>query len=292
MVHGRFSDPQRRRRNGDEEAPAPGVVLGHGMWSDRRVFKAMIRHLRRPRRVVALDFPGHGTRACKPAVRTMEDLASAYLAAVPDDRGPAVLGGISMGAIAALHAALLAPERVAGLILFAGSASAESHWRRIVYRTTAEVYRWTGPVAPLRWGVRHVAFGPAAREMDPEYRRVLRHAAAVPRETIATSLALMADRPELGARLHRIGVPVMIVAGECDRVFPPGEALKLARPAPAGTAPHPPADRTCDHRRAAGGGCAAHGRAAGPSPAGPVLWVSGSWADGPDVQIVSTCCAP
>jgi pimeloyl-ACP methyl ester carboxylesterase len=202
------------------------------MWSDARVFKAMIRHLRRPARVVALDFPGHGARAREPAARTMEDLARTYLAAIPADRSPAVLGGISMGAVAALHAALLAPERVAGLALFAGTASAESHWRRIVYRAAAEVYRWTGPVAPLRWGVRHVAFGPAAREVDPEFRSVLRQAAAVPRETIAASLALMADRPEIGNRLHRIGVPVMVIAGECDRVFPPGEALKLARRLP------------------------------------------------------------
>lgn len=208
------------------------VVLGHGMWSDARVFEPMLRHLGDRVRPVVIELPGHGERAGEPPARTMDALAREYFHALPERGGPTVLAGISMGAIAALHAVLLRPEVVAGLVLFAGSAAAEPVHRRLLYRAMARVYDSVGPVDPLRRSVQWVAFGSGFDPANESGRRAIRQAEAVPKRTVAAALRLMADRPSVRRRLHEITVPAMVVVGDDDRVFPPRRSRQLARALP------------------------------------------------------------
>lgn len=208
------------------------VVLGHGMWSDGRVFLPMIRHMRGGDRLVPLDFPGHGKRVGEAPAQTMEALAREFLRAIPDEYDQAVLVGISTGAIAALHAALMRPEAVAGLVLFGGTASGEPRHRRVLYRTLAAVYRVVGAAPPLRWAVRRMAFDPAYPLDHARDRVAVQQAEEVPRNVVAASLRLLADRPAIHGRLHEIRMPVTVVVGEHDRVFPPSHSRKLARGLP------------------------------------------------------------
>ncbi|MFO7892815.1 MAG: alpha/beta hydrolase [Longimicrobiales bacterium] len=208
------------------------VVLGHGMWSDARLYAPMMRHIRMDHRLVALDFPGHGRRAGETPARTMDALARELLRAIPDACGRAVLVGISTGAIAALHAALVKPEAVAGLVLFGGTASGEPRHRRVLYRTLAAVYRVVGAAPPVRWAVRRIAFDPAYPLDHARDRAAVRQAEEVPRNVVAASLRLLADRPTIHDRLHEIRVPVTVVVGEHDRVFAPSHSTKLARGLP------------------------------------------------------------
>lgn len=204
------------------------LVLGHGIWSDERVFTAMLPHLKDPAEIVLLNFPGHGDRAGETPASTMEELAREYLRAVPEDQPPAVLGGISMGAVAALHAALLRPEVVAGLVLFSGSAESEPAHRRRLYRSMARTYEVTGPALPLRWAVARAAFGPGFHDDPDVARRHVGWGREVPRKSVAASLRLMADRPSLTDRLGSITAPAAVVAGARDRIFPPSHARDLA----------------------------------------------------------------
>lgn len=206
---------------------SPDVLLGHGMWSDGQVFRSMTQHMRSGAAILPIDFPGHGQRSGEAPARTIEGLAREYLRAIPEGSAPAILAGISMGAIAALHAALLRPDAVSGLLLFAGSASAEPAHRRLLYRTLSLVYGEFGPAAPLRWGVQHVAFGPGYDPGEPGNQRLIRRAKIVPRGTVTASLQLLADRPSVMDRLHEITVPVSVVVGEHDKVFPPARAKDL-----------------------------------------------------------------
>lgn len=217
----------RQGTNGEGARAGGAVILGHGMWSDARVFGPMIRHMTSRATVVALDFPGHGARTEEPPAASFEVLAREFVQAIPERGSPAILAGISMGAIAALHAALLEPGAVGGLVLFAGSGAAEPRRRRLLYRTLAGAYRALGPVAPLRWGLERMAFDPGWNR--PEARaRLVQRAAAIPRESVNAALRLMADRPTIEGRLHEIAVPVAVVAGERDRVFRPAFARDLA----------------------------------------------------------------
>lgn len=210
------------------------LVLGHGMWSDRRVFGPMVRRMRSGPRVILVDLPGHGTRSIDPPARSIHELAAAFLQAVPNESGPLVLGGISMGAITALHAALLRPERLAGLLLFAGTAAVEPLPRRLLYRALARVYRVAGPAPPLRWSVERLAFGPGYDPSDRKRRRLVRRATAVPGTTVTASLRLMAHRPSVEDRLREIAVPALVVTGTNDRVFGPSHARTLATGIPSG----------------------------------------------------------
>jgi proline iminopeptidase len=198
------------------------------MWSDARVFGPMLDSVRVGVRTIPIDFPGHGRRKDEPPARHVEALARELLRAVAGPE-PAVLAGISMGAIAALHAALLRPHAVAGLLLFAGTPFAESAPRRLLDRVLAAVYGVVGPAAPLRWAVRRVAFGPEYEPEDPFGRQVIQWAEEVPRATVAASLRLMAGRPTVARRLHEITIPVAVVVGDRDRVFGPGPSRALAR---------------------------------------------------------------
>lgn len=208
------------------------MVLGHGMWSDARLYAAMMRHMRTDHRLVALDFPGHGRRVGEAPARTMDALAREFLRAIPDEYDQAVLVGISTGAIAALHAALMRPEAIAGLVLFGGTASGEPLHRRVLYRTLAAVYHVVGAAPPLRWAVRRMAFDPAYPLDHARDRVAVQQAEAVPRNVVAASLRLLADRPAIHDRLHEVRMPVTIVVGEHDRVFPPSHSMKLARGLP------------------------------------------------------------
>jgi pimeloyl-ACP methyl ester carboxylesterase len=103
---------------GDEGKPP--VVLLHGIGLDAAAisWKRVVPVLARDRRVLALDFPGHGG-SDKPA----RSYTTPYYAGVLDafldsiDVERAALVGISMGGGIALGRALDSPERVSRLVL-------------------------------------------------------------------------------------------------------------------------------------------------------------------------------
>ena len=98
----------------------PDVVLIHGVTGDLSIWflcKAMTE-LSATHRVTAFDLRGHGYTDVPPSGYTSADHASDVLALM-DEIGAAraKLVGHSFGAVVALHAAVLAPERVDALVL-------------------------------------------------------------------------------------------------------------------------------------------------------------------------------
>jgi pimeloyl-ACP methyl ester carboxylesterase len=96
----------------------PAVVLIHGAQNDHSVWALQSRALaHRGYAVLAPDLPGHG-RSGGPPLSTVEAMA-AWVLALLDAAGAsrALLAGHSMGALIALEAAHIAPQRVRGLAL-------------------------------------------------------------------------------------------------------------------------------------------------------------------------------
>lgn len=98
----------------------PDVILIHGVTGDLSIWflcKAMTE-LARSHRVTAFDLRGHGYSDVPPNGYTSADHAGDVLALM-DEMGVshAKLVGHSFGAVVALHAADLAPERVDALVL-------------------------------------------------------------------------------------------------------------------------------------------------------------------------------
>lgn len=122
----------------------PVVVLIHGLAGDYTAWLAQIQMLRATHRVIAFDNRGAGqsTQVDEP-VSTL-DLAHDTLALM-DHCGiaRAHVVGRSMGGAVAQHMALLAPERVATLVLCASFAKLDPLGRRVL-ANMREALEWRG----------------------------------------------------------------------------------------------------------------------------------------------------
>lgn len=141
--------------------------------------------------------------------------------------GPLLLAGASMGGMVALHAALQAPTRVAGLVLVGGSARADSEEVKRL-RADAIDHFEDGDVKPFLRLNAPLALHPRragdAALIERYLAMVLRGGVA---PLIAQNRAVM-QRPDLRPRLREIGCPALVLAGEADGLTPPKHARELA----------------------------------------------------------------
>jgi pimeloyl-ACP methyl ester carboxylesterase len=213
------------------------LVWGHGLMADTQVDDAVELLAPRPGdgvRVVRYDARGHGR---SDATLVDDDYNWRSLAqdmlGVLDGVGAetAVLGGASMGAATALHAAVAAPQRVEGLVL----AIPPTAWggRRVqagVYRAGATIVRTAGlgpfvtmgraapPPKILTGDLAHVrdAMFDAMQRLDI---RVVPH------------IMRGASKSDLPAKeaLAELAVPTLIVAWKGDSGHPLSTANEVAR---------------------------------------------------------------
>src|SRR5882724_2332530 len=101
-----------------DEGSGPPVVLLHAALHDRTDFAPVIGALATGRRVLALDWPGHGESPLPATpLRAVEfgDLLVEFADRL--DLSSAVIVGNSVGGYAACRLALERPDRVAGVVL-------------------------------------------------------------------------------------------------------------------------------------------------------------------------------
>lgn len=212
-----------------DEGTGPAVVLGHSLLCDGRMWTPVLPALREGRRILNVDFRGHGGSTA-PRGFTLEDLALDWLA-ILDREGidRAVLCGLSMGGMTALRLALRAPDRVAGLILLDTSAGPQPLVEQVRYRAMAEVLRYVGFARVLFPAVRRAMFGRTSlgeRQalVAEQEARIREHD---PRQLYHAVRAVL-ERSSVRAALPRIDVPALVVVGEEDGATPPANARTLA----------------------------------------------------------------
>jgi pimeloyl-ACP methyl ester carboxylesterase len=213
------------------------VVLVHGQLMPRRMQQPLARHLAAAgAHVLTLDLLGHG-RSDRPEDPTEYSMTAfgEQIIALLDDRGieQAVVGGTSLGANASLEVAVLAPERVRGII--------------------AEM-----PVLDNALEAGILAFGPLlflSRFLPVTIRATRFVTRAVPRGVVPfwTGIALdtMDQRPgPMAAAIHgiffgriapgsrlrkQIEAPALVVGHPRDPVHPAADAAMLAEELPDST---------------------------------------------------------
>jgi pimeloyl-ACP methyl ester carboxylesterase len=212
----------------------PTFVWAHAMLSSVRHEDALglfdWRSATETSRVVRYDARGHGT-----ALVQYEDRAYRWSALVDDmlreaGEGPFVAAGAGMGAATALHAAVVAPLRVAGLVLAIPPAAWE---HRLEQAARYQELAWT---VERRGAAALVQASPVTGR--PQFV-----ATAVPGESAATARQLLAmDRRALpailrGAALSDLAnreevrgviVPTLILAWDGDPGHPLATAETLA----------------------------------------------------------------
>ncbi len=200
---------------------APVVVLGPSLGTGAELWNPVLPALTGRWRTLRYDLPGHGGSPAPAKGFTVENLAEAVadkLDTFGIDRF--AYAGVSLGGAVGQALALIAPERVASLILICTSPrfGAAGPWRE-----RAELVRreGVGPVAdsaPQRW------FAPGFEDPEP-YVAMLRATDPEGYAACCDALALF----DATARLPEISAPTLVIAGADDLPTPPeGHADRLA----------------------------------------------------------------
>lgn len=221
---------ERGRRDGRP------VVLMHGLlWSSRMLER--VAALLPDERVLLLDLHGHGksSKPTDPAAYTWAELTAdvfALLDHVGADR--AVVGGLSLGANAALAAAHAQPDRIAGLVLEMPVLLRGHRFGRPAFGSLAALYAGAG-----------VALAPAARLLGrlPVPRRLpeaaaLRDVASVHPGVGRAILRGLLDEPPIpedAESLARLTMPALVIGHRNDPLHVLEDARDLAARLPNAT---------------------------------------------------------
>lgn len=214
-----------------ERGEGPPLVCLHSIAHGARDFAGLQAAFASQRRVIALDWPAHGSSGgdVRPASahRYAEILAGA-LDALRIER--CVLLGNSIGGAAALEVAAAQPERVAGLVLVDSGGLVPVHAvTRLLTRTMAAFFaagargaRWYPRAFSAYYGL--VLPGAAAREQRERIIAACVESAQTLAEAWRSFGAPEADQRAVAARLR---CPVLVAWARSDRVIP----LSFARAA-------------------------------------------------------------
>lgn len=198
-----------------ERGAGPPLLCLHGAGGSHTHWGHALAGLADVARVIAPDLPGHGRSA--PPGRTSVAAYGAAALALLDELGleRALLAGHSMGAAAALEAALAAPERVAGLALVGAAARL-----RVAPALLAGLA--DGPEAAIADLVAAMYPGPSAHLRPAAAAEYLRDPATLRADFLACD-GWDARGPVAGLRCR-----TLVVCGEADGLTPPKLARELA----------------------------------------------------------------
>jgi 3-oxoadipate enol-lactonase len=207
----------------DSGGHGPAVVLSHGYLMDASMFDAQVAALAPEYRVITWDQRGHGGTPA-PGPFSYWDSASDVLALL-DHLGieRAVLGGMSQGGFLGLRAALLAPQRVRGLVLIDSQAGTEEEASRPGYEQMHQMWLDQGP-GPVQEIVAAIILGPG--RWDNWYAKWAgQYAQWAPGNLsqLTWSFRCLMDRDDITGRLGEVTCPALIVHGSEDA------AIQLAR---------------------------------------------------------------
>lgn len=217
------------------------LVLLHGWGMNLRVWDTLAAALARRFRLIAIDLPGHGrsdwdSAACTPAAQafrvheTLAPLTTRYH-----------LLGWSLGGQFALDLAAAMPAGIERLILVATTPRflAGPGWRSGIKeasleRLAAEVRADPGKAVRgfLKSQVRGLAPRTAGRVLEQLSAALDRGGRAQP-EALAWGLERL-GQADLRPQLVQVRKPVLVVAGQDDRITPPGASKALAEALPKG----------------------------------------------------------
>jgi len=222
-------------------AGSPVLVLLHGYGDSYTSWEGWARELKTRRRVISVDFPGHGlTRAPAGTVLQTDSLADFV------DSFAAALGlpkfavaGNSMGGGVAWQLAVRHPERINALILVDAAGFANDKppgevplaFRILRYPIGRAFLRNIDNRFLIREGLKTDVYDkslitPAVVDRWAEFQRAPGHRA------ILMSVNLGGQPPDLAAMLGTIKVPTLILWGDADLLLEPASARKFAAAIP------------------------------------------------------------
>jgi 3-oxoadipate enol-lactonase len=198
----------------------PAVVFSHGYLMDHSMFDAQVPVLSPAYRVVTWDERAHGDTAATGPFSYWDSARD--LLALLDHLGVerAVLAGMSQGGFVSMRAALLAPQRVRGLILIDSQAGTEDPAAAPAYEQMHQTWLDQGP-EPVQEIVASIILGPG--QWDDWYAKW----AVIGNDQNVWGFRCLMDRDDITDRLGEIGCPALILHGTADAAIPVAKAEQL-----------------------------------------------------------------
>lgn len=207
------------------------IVMFHSFLMDSQLYAPQFADARYDAyNLIAIDEHGHGGTTGR-STFTFWDTAidSLKLLSALEITRFYVLG-TSQGGFIAMRIALLAPERVQGLVLLGTSAFAETQENKVNFRRIRD--KWCETEIPTEEALyaKSGSFGGTSRVGDQVYQRVkqmwiARHAGPAGYDP---ALSCLSARDSLIDRLSEIRAPVLVLHGTDDKVYSVEQAREWA----------------------------------------------------------------
>lgn len=211
------------------------ILLIHGYPLNRQIWQAQILGLSKSVRLISLDLRNHGeskpNAGCfsEPSTYTMDLMAEDCLKLLDaiEVSQPVILCGLSMGGYISFAFYRKYPERVAGLILAATRASADS-LEGNAKRDAAIDLALSQGVDRIVENMLPIMLSPKAYDSQPE---LVRQVKAIMQSStlngVIGDLAGMKERPDSTPMLSQIDRHTLILYGEDDQIIPLAEMEAL-----------------------------------------------------------------
>jgi pimeloyl-ACP methyl ester carboxylesterase len=212
-------------RMGHGREPA---VLWHGMFADHRSWSPVVAELAKHRTLYLVDGPGFGLSDRLRKVATMRECAEAaedLLEALELRQVDWV--GTAWGGHVGLELAIRRSPRVRSLIALSAPTQRSSSLAAL--RALEASIRALGPLPLLLKSIRQLQFSPAALGDAVLREYVDNPTRSTHRVSLANSIrSFVIDRRDITAELHRIQIPVLLVATDERRDWTPQMAHRAA----------------------------------------------------------------
>lgn len=198
-----------------EQGSGPVLVLLHGLGLDHSIWLPLARNCSSDMRMIMPDLRGHGLSDSPDGIFTMGDMAADIKQLL--DRlsvEKIVLTGHSMGGYVALAFVRIYPDLVDGLILVTTNADEDPPEKRTSRILLAKEIGQKGSIA--------MADSLANRLTNDPTLALKMHAMiskTTPNGLIGASLG-MAERKDMHQTLRSLTCPVLVIAGERDKITP------------------------------------------------------------------------
>ena len=214
----------------------PTIVMFHAFLMDSRFFDRQFKDVRySPYNLISIDAHGHGETTGRGEDFTFWDTASDSLRLLTK------LGlnqfyalGTTQGGCVALRMALLEPQRVKGLILLGTTVSSATEQSKHNARKSRD--KWCETKIPSDEAItaRAAAFGGPTRVDGKVYEKlkqmwIKRYAGS---EGYDPALNCLLNRDAIDDKLDQINIPVLVLHGADDSVFPVQDAKEWSSKLP------------------------------------------------------------
>lgn len=198
------------------------LVLIHGWGMNSTIWSSLLEPLSQQYRFTLIEMPGHGFSGYDPAHHGLDSWVEAVLQVAPER---AIWIGWSLGSMLAQRAAVLAPERVDGLVSIAGTPRfvQADDWRNAMERETLRRFATdlqTDHSKTLDRFLLLQAHGDAGvRKLLRPLRRDLNSRPRPSKEALEAGLNLLL-KVDLRTDLSRLQCPSMWLLGRRDALVP------------------------------------------------------------------------